>query len=105
MFTVSGNMGQIQPLLQKMRFQGRWQQHAKHGLQLRCTGSQLLQSNPASRALAEISGQISGVGKHTARCLIEAFGEDVIKVKLVTGLAHSAWTQAIAQEFFLGAMH
>ncbi|KAK9840143.1 hypothetical protein WJX74_004093 [Apatococcus lobatus] len=80
LITVSGNMGQIHPRLQKMQFQGRWRQHAKHGLQLVCTESQLLQNDPASRAIAEISGQVSGVGKQTAETLVKAFGEDITKV-------------------------
>lgn len=80
LFTVSGNMGQIHPLSQKILFEGRWQQHAKHGLQLVCTKVQLLQNDLASRALAEITSQISGVGKQTAERLLEAFGEDVTKV-------------------------
>lgn len=63
-----------------MQFEGKWQQHAKHGLQLACTKAQLLQNDPASRALAEITSQISGVGKQTAERLAEAFGENVTKV-------------------------
>ena len=95
LFSVSGNMGQIHPLSQKMQFEGKWQQHAEHGLQLVCTKVQLLQNDPASRALAEITGQVSGVGKHTAERLVQAFGQDVTKVNVgkqsaerVTGLLY-----------------
>lgn len=83
-------MGQIYPLSQKIQLEGKWQQHAKHGLQLVCTKVQLLQNDPASRALAEIISQISGVGKHTAELLGKAFGEHVTQVRVVLQSFESA---------------
>lgn len=80
--TVEGHLGEPSPLGQKMQFWGRWRQHAKHGLQLACFESRLLQDDPINRALADITGQIPGVGRATAEALVKTFGADIVQVEL-----------------------
>ena len=78
--TVAGNLGQAIPLQQRMQFRGRWQQHPKFGLQLACQESQLLEDDPARRALSEVTSQVAGLGPKTAEALGKAFGEKIVQV-------------------------
>ncbi len=79
--TVAGNLGPANLLRQKLQFQGHWQQHPKFGIQLACVESRLVDDDPATRALLEITGQISGIGQVKAEALTKAFGENLVQVK------------------------
>lgn len=66
---------------ENLKATGRWTRHRQHGLQFQADSIQCIAPTSArgiERYLA--SGMIRGVGKVTARRLVEAFGDDTLRI-------------------------
>ncbi len=78
--TVVGSMPGVSPG-EYLTVQGQWVRHATYGVQFRAD----VVERRLPQGMKEIyhylaSGAVKGVGKATARLLIEEFGEDALRV-------------------------
>ncbi len=78
--TVVGSIGEV-AIGESLSIQGRWVQHPVYGSQLRAeiVERRLPQGAEEIRQYLA-SGIVKGIGKRTARMLVERFGEDTLRV-------------------------
>lgn len=75
---IAGPVGHLKPG-EEVVFTGEWTNHPKYGRQFKAAGCRV-EMPTTCKGLERYLGRISSVGPVIARSLVEAFGEDVLKV-------------------------
>ncbi|BDA44925.1 probable recBCD enzyme subunit RecD at C-terminar half [Coccomyxa sp. Obi] len=65
---------------QLLRFAGHWDQHAKHGTQLKAIAFEEVVPQSTDAIAAYLSSVLSGVGPVTARNMVEQYGTNILSI-------------------------